>query len=217
MKSNVAQSSGTALRGRPKSTAKHEAIIAAAGRLFMEDGYELTSMDAIARKAGVSKLTIYSHFADKNELFGAVIRMRCDSFAGTLSAAVLAGTSPEETLLSFGEHFARMIFSEGSVRLYRVMQAEAERHPELVQMFYETGPKRVKGMFGELLESWHRKKLLRIPDITAAAEQFFSLVKGELRMQMLLGIRGEPSPKEIRRHVQASVAMFLAAYQPSER
>ena len=63
--------------GRPKDLEKRAAILAAAKRLFPMSGFEGTSMDAIAAEAGVSKLTVYSHFTDKETLFVAAIRARC--------------------------------------------------------------------------------------------------------------------------------------------
>ncbi|MCC6595535.1 MAG: helix-turn-helix transcriptional regulator, partial [Rhodanobacteraceae bacterium] len=64
--------------GRPKDLEKRAAILAAAKRLFLDHGFEGTSMDSIAAEAGVSKLTVYSHFRDKETLFTAAIRERCE-------------------------------------------------------------------------------------------------------------------------------------------
>ena len=63
--------------GRPKDPAKREAILDAAKRLFILHGYEGSSMDAIAAEAGVSKLTLYSHFASKENLFAAAVASKC--------------------------------------------------------------------------------------------------------------------------------------------
>ena len=62
--------------GRPKDLEKRAAILAAAKQLFPEQGFDGTSMDAIATAAGVSKLTVYSHFTDKEGLFVEAIRDR---------------------------------------------------------------------------------------------------------------------------------------------
>src|SRR3984957_10945617 len=62
--------------GRPKDMEKRAAILAAAKALFIRNAFAGTSMDAIAADAGVSKLTVYSHFGDKDNLFREVIRSR---------------------------------------------------------------------------------------------------------------------------------------------
>ena len=64
--------------GRPKDLEKRAAILEAAMALFPERGYEGVSMDAIAQQAGVSKLTVYNHFADKEALFAAAVITCCE-------------------------------------------------------------------------------------------------------------------------------------------
>ena len=58
---------------------KHDAIAGAALVLFARDGYERTSVDAIAAEAGVSKRTVYSHYGDKENLFLLVLRETYDT------------------------------------------------------------------------------------------------------------------------------------------
>ena len=64
--------------GRPKDLEKRAAILEAGKRLFPRHGFDGTSMDAIAAEAGVSKLTVYSHFNDKETLFKSVIEAKCE-------------------------------------------------------------------------------------------------------------------------------------------
>src|SRR5690348_17437726 len=64
--------------GRPKDLEKRAAILEAAKRLFPQHGFEGTSMDAVAAEAGVSKLTVYSHFGGKEALFIETVRCKCD-------------------------------------------------------------------------------------------------------------------------------------------
>src|SRR5579884_1007747 len=94
--------------GRPKDAAKHDSIVHAANALFMKNGYELTSMEAVAKKAGVSKLTVYSHFANKDELFKAVIRQRCDKLAMPECYLSLAQEPVEQALLHIGTKFIKL-------------------------------------------------------------------------------------------------------------
>lgn len=199
--------------GRPKDTAKRESIVRAANTLFMKDGYTLTSMEAVARKAGVSKLTIYSHFANKDELFKEVIHQRCDKLAMPDSFMALAREPAEKALLKLGFNLASLIFRPDSIHLHRIMQAEAAHHPKIVQIFFETGPRRVRAAFGSLLREWHDQKQLAIPDIAKATDQFFSLLKGELLLRVILLRMPMPSEDELKAHVRETVRFFLAAYQ----
>jgi TetR/AcrR family transcriptional repressor of mexJK operon len=203
--------------GRPKDPAKGEDIVRAATALFMKDGYELTSMDAVARRAGVSKLTIYSHFANKDELFKEVIRQRCDRRAMPECFMSKVDTSAEQGLMEIASRFLPLIYSPDSVRLNRIMQGEAARHPKVIQIFYDAGPNRVRAAFSELLEAWVKQKKLVIPDICKATEQFFSLLKGEMLLRHILLRTPHPSAEDMNEHVKATVALFLAAYAPPKQ
>ncbi len=75
--------------GRPKDMEKRAAILDAAMSLFPARGYDGASVEAIAQAAGVSKLTVYSHFADKEALFGAAVAECCAQTAA--APAVRAG------------------------------------------------------------------------------------------------------------------------------
>jgi len=205
------------LAGRPKDTVKREGIVRAGNDLFLKNGYTLTSMEAVAKKADVSKLTIYSHFANKDELFKEVILQRCNKLATSETFAVLADKPVEKALLELGLDFTRMIFSPDSIRLQGIMQAEAARHPKVVQIFFDTGPKRVRAAFGQLLQAWVDRRLLKIPNIAKATDQFFSLLKGEMLMKMMLLRMPTPSEAELKSHVRATVQFFLAAYGPKSQ
>ena len=201
-------------RGRPKDAVKCEDIIRAASGCFFKDGYELTSMDAVARKADVSKITIYSHFANKEELFKAVIQERCDKRAMPESFMALQSKSIGFALTQIATSMMELFYSPETIRMQRLMQAEATRHPKVVQIFYEAGPKRVREAFGVLLKTWNDEGRLTTPDIPRATDQFFSLLKGERLSKTLFHMMPQPEPAEVKKHVDATVAFYLTAYKP---
>jgi len=201
--------------GRPKDAAKHARIVRAANTLFMKNGYADTSMESVAKKADVSKLTIYSHFANKDDLFREVISQRCARLMGPESFMALAGEPVEKALLQLGINFTSLIFTPDSIRLHSIMQAEAARHPKVVQIFFEAGPKRVRAEFAKLLQVWNEQKKLTISDTAKATDQFFSLLNGEMLMKVMLLRTSMPSLAERKAHVRATVDFFLAAYRPT--
>ncbi len=200
--------------GRPKDPAKREGIVRAASALFLKQGYELTSMEAVAKAAEVSKLTIYSHFANKTELFKEVIQQRCDKLAGPESFMTLAKLPVKQALIQLGDAFVALIYNSDSIHLQRTIYAEAIHHPQVVKIFYEAGPQRVKQAFGELLSEWDRQGQLSVPDKSRATEQFFSLLKGEVHIKAMMLLVPNLSAEELNEHVRATVSLFLAAYQP---
>ena len=202
-----------ATTGRPKDALKRENILTAATALFMKQGYELTSVEAIAKTADVSKLTIYSHFTSKTELFRIVIEQCSDQLAAPESFIAYAKLPVKQGLMQLGGSLATLIYSNDAIHLQRIMQSESLQHGQIVKVFYEAGPQRVKLAFAELLSQWQQQKQLVITDINLATEQFFSLLKGEVYVKAMLLLSPIPTADEIELHVQSTVTMFLAVYQ----
>jgi TetR/AcrR family transcriptional regulator, mexJK operon transcriptional repressor len=198
--------------GRPPSSAgsaKQDSIIEAAAEVFLEQGFGSASMDEIARRAGVSKATVYSHFDSKPALFGAIVQHRCQR---TMSAmlAEMSDKPAAETLTAVGRQFLDVLMMPGSLPLYRVVLAEAPRFPELGRIFYEAGPDRCAIALAQYLADLHERGILNAPDARWAAEQFLGAVLGQIHVRMLLMVAGDPpSPDERTRYVAAAVSTFL--------
>ena len=199
--------------GRPKDAAKREGIVRAARKLFMDQGYELTSVEAVAKMAEVSKLTIYSHFANKSELFKEVIQEGCNRQMAPDNFLNYAQLPLEEGLFQLARTITALVFSEDSLRLLRIIQSEAVQHPQIVKIFYQAGPQRVKAAFGELLQHWGEQGKLTIPDIPVATEQFFSLLKGEAHVKAMMNLDSGFNQTEMDAHIRVGVSLFLAGYQ----
>src|SRR4051812_20004050 len=103
-------------RGRPRDPERCLRIMEAARIHFNAHGFERASVDAIAAEAGVSKMTIYSHFASKEGLFEAVIRERTDRVMGGLAGVeALDPKQPGKALLTIGEHFLTLAREEDTL------------------------------------------------------------------------------------------------------
>jgi TetR/AcrR family transcriptional repressor of mexJK operon len=200
--------------GRPKDLEKRAAILAAAKRLFPLSGFEGTSMDAIAAEAGVSKLTVYSHFTDKETLFVAAIRARCEDQVPTALFDVDTSGPVRGQLEAIARAFLGLITSPEAISLHRLLTASGSGSPKLSQLFWEAGPLRMRQSFERFLEKEVEAGKLEIPDITRAASQFFSLLKGELHARLLCGCMQSISAQEIDDQVNATVDLFLRACEP---
>ncbi len=199
--------------GRPKDLEKRAAILDAAKRLFPKHGYEGTSMDAIAAEAGVSKLTVYSHFGDKDSLFVEAVRCKCEERLSSGMFAVEPGVPVRQQLLGIARAFFALITSDEAIGMHRTLVASAQQSPKLAQPFWEAGPAQVQRGFAALLQAKVEAHELDIPDTRRAATQFFALLKGECHARMEFGCCnfGE---REIEEHLNATVDMFLRAYAP---
>ncbi|MFZ4762470.1 MAG: TetR/AcrR family transcriptional regulator C-terminal domain-containing protein [Alphaproteobacteria bacterium] len=198
--------------GRPKSVEKRQAILDSAASHFMTSGYEHASIEAIAKDAAVSKLTIYSHFSDKDDLFKAVIKRKCDSYNKPEGFSALKEMPPRQALEIIASNFIGLILSPDAIAMHRIVETESLRHPTIAALFYEAGPSHLKYYFADLLNYWVGKKLLTIPNIDLAIDQFFCLIKGETHMKMLFNLEKDPDPQYISKKIEAGVAMFLAFY-----
>jgi TetR/AcrR family transcriptional repressor of mexJK operon len=202
--------------GRPKDLVKRQAILDAAKNLFVSNGYDGSSMDAIAAEAGVSKLTVYSHFTDKETLFCAAVKSKCEEQLPELFFELAQDAPIENVLLTIGRSFNALINSRESVELHRLMVTQATQNPKLSQLFYEAGPQRLLNEMARLLSRAELTGKLRIDDPHCAADQFFSLVKGGANFCLLIGC-GEPlHGAAAEQHVQNAVTMFMRAYRPNQ-
>lgn len=127
--------SQTALRGRPKDPAKREAILDAAKALFIAQGFAGTSMDAVATEAGVSKLTVYSHFSDKATLFAAAVEAKCEGMMPFPIFSLEADDNLTVVLERIGHAFVTLINSEEAIALERLMASLAGQDTEMARLF----------------------------------------------------------------------------------
>ena len=198
--------------GRPKDPLKRQGIIDAATELFMLQGFTLTSMDAVARRADVSKLTIYNHFDNKADLFKAVIQYRCDCLAAPNNFFNVVKLPVAQALRQLASTLAALIYNPNALHLQRIMYSEAIQHPEVIKIFYEAGPLRVKTAFAELLTEWHKQGQLDINDADKATEQFFSLLKGEVHTKAMMFLTANLNQQALDAHIQTTISAFLAIY-----
>lgn len=198
--------------GRPKDESKRTAILGAAGQCFLQSGFTGTSMDNIARSAGVSKLTLYSHFEDKEALFRAMVGCKCGEFAPPETFASLADEDPRAALRWIGNGFLRLSTRPEVVAMHRLVVGEAAKDPNIAALMFEVGPDRVLSAFVELLQAWTHKGILEIRDARLAASNFFYMLRGELHERLVLGLSETPGEAEIKRRVDECVEVFLRAY-----
>jgi AcrR family transcriptional regulator len=189
---------------------KPQQIRDAAMQLFLEQGYGAVSMDAIARRAGVSKATIYAHFADKAELFASLMIAEGEQWQ---RVTVIDGEPGDlhRTLISFGRAYIDFLVLPRIAAGFRMVVAESIRFPELGRTFIEHGPKALSGRLAGFLEGAEAQGLLTLPDRLFAAQQFLALLRCDFHLRTVLGIE-QTDPQEIDRVVRGAVDVFLRAY-----
>ncbi|TRX75541.1 TetR/AcrR family transcriptional regulator [Pseudomonas mangiferae] len=200
--------------GRPKDLVKRQAILEAAKQLFLRNGYDGSSMDAIAARAGVSKLTVYSHFTDKETLFSEAVKAKCEEQLPDLIFALPPGVPADQVLRNIGQRFLQLIDDPESLQLHRLMIAMASQDPTLARLFFEAGPQRVLDVLARLLLAMDHAELLRVKQPARAAEHFLCLLKGAHHFRLLLGCSDALDAASAAEHLDDVVGLFVRAYRP---
>lgn len=199
-------------RGRRPDPAKRQAILEAARRLFMEQGYDV-SMEAIALAAGVSKQTIYNAFATKEDLFVAIVEESVDRVTKVVTEPP-PDAEPVAVLAKLGRDFMTLMLEEKAIRLKRILVATSAQYPRLGNLFFQAGPGQARRRLAEYLAAEALRGRLAIPDPVIAAEHFFGMMSSHAHLCTLLGVPIEPAI-DIERRVDLAVAAFLRAYGPA--
>ena len=197
--------------GRPKDLAKRAAILEAASRMFTQFGFEVASMDQIAAEAGVSKLTVYSHFGDKETLVVEAVRTVCASLMPDELFVADPSAPLRAQLTDIARAFFALITSDSALAAHRMMMTPGS-DSRLRQMFWQAGPERIQSAFSAFLDARVASGELDVPDQHRAAVQFFCLLKGDLHTRMAGGLCPQPPRCDGDAHIAATVDMFLRAY-----
>jgi TetR/AcrR family transcriptional regulator, mexJK operon transcriptional repressor len=197
--------------GRPRSDAKRRAILEGATAAFMEHGFGGASMDIVAALAGVSKMTVYRYFKNKEALFAGVIVDTCDRIVDDDLAALMVDRPVAEALRAFGRRMLTIIFSPEAVALHRIVIAECRRFPQLGTLFFESGPEGSIAVLADYLGRHADDPSLDIDDPRRAAEEFLELLRGYTHLRLLLGIEPKHSKRELADRVERAVNHLLAS------
>lgn len=199
---------------RQGSAHKRAAILAAARELFLSDGFDRTSVDAIAASAEVSKRTVYDYFGDKQTLLIAVVTSAGESLVASIRAAidelVVGSTDLERSLIAFSTRIATSTLGSADyVALTRLVSMESAHMPELVQTMGVIEP---EDMLAAQFAEFEREGLLSVPNPRIAADHFVALAFTSVFNNVKLSL--QPEPEHMNLMIGEGVRAFLRAYAP---
>jgi TetR/AcrR family transcriptional regulator, mexJK operon transcriptional repressor len=198
-------------RVRLKSEEKRSQIIDAAGVLFISDGFKKVSMEEIAKSAGVSKQTVYSHFGNKEQLFTAAIDCKCDEY-DLAPDKIKHAMHCEEYLIFFCTHLTALLTSDDAIGMFRVCVAEAG-HSEVSELFWEAGPGKIRAQLSKYLSEQNELGTLIIEDIEIASGQLISMIVCESQFRRVLGLKKSKSNAELKKYATDCARLFYKAYR----
>ena len=197
--------------GRPsqeEALRRDARLLEIAAAMFMERGFDATTIDAVAEAANVGKATLYARYRDKAALFAAVFHRQIDRWL-SISAPEAPGPDDRvaDVLLAMGRRMAAAALTPEAVAINRIVTAQAVRFPELAQMVHREGWQRSNDVVAAVLDHFARDGQIAVEDVKMAADLFLSLVLGRLSRLAMLGIATDP--EQIDRRVEAAVRLFL--------
>ncbi len=193
-------------------SAKRRQIMEGARAVFLEQGFDASSMGEIARRAGVSKGTLYVYFESKEELFHAIFEEECRSQAEQVFSLDPNDHNVEAVLLRLGVGYVHFLCQPSRLSAMRTVISIAERMPQMGRKFYETGPGFGIGRLSRYFKDQVAAGVLEIEDCEVAAAQFLDSCQSMLFKPMMFNIAGPPSEERIQHVIGIAVRTFLAAY-----
>lgn len=190
--------------------AKTEAILDAASAVLAERGLA-APMEEIARRAGVSKQTVYNRYRCKAEIVRALVERRVNSVTAPLRAPN-AGEHAEEALAGYARTLLEVVARSHS--LLRLTIQSADEMPDLARIVFETGPLRSRQELANFLKMETEAGHLAVDDPMQAAEFFAGMVTGQRQTRSLLGLGNPQSDAEIDLIARTAARRFLRAYAP---
>ncbi|MCV7176906.1 TetR/AcrR family transcriptional regulator [Mycolicibacterium sphagni] len=196
--------------GRPtqaEAAALHQRLREAAVKTFLENGYDATTMVAIADAAGITKPTLYARYPDKRAVFLDVIPW---AFSRAVQVDVPSATDDEDlrtSLVAIGQGALRQALNPDIVQLHKIARNEAHRFPEFGLSAESLGWASRQQQVMDLLAGHAEAGTIEIDDIELAAEHFLALV--EVLPARLADFGLYRSRKEEQRRLMHAVDLFL--------
>ena len=185
-----------------------------ASTVFAERGYKGTNMSNSARKAGVSKGTLYNYFTSKADLFTAFVEECSRTKMPSLLASLQSDAPVQDTLLAIAGSMIRLMTLPDSLTLCRIIISEAPHFPHLAECFWQNGPRIAISGMAEWLRTQTDMGRLYVADPVFAAEQFFALCQTRVTHRKRFNLPMTEAEADEGKVITEAVRVFMAAYGP---
>lgn len=198
-------------RGRPQARSDDEtrALIVEAARKDFASGYAATSMESVARNAGVSTKTLYRLIPNKAALFEAVITEGLDRFAARIKLRACGRDDIEaalrDALIAYGE----LILDETVLATQRMILGESDQFPEIAETFYNKAIKRTEGTLATWLKAQAERGLIKIENPAEAAGMLLGMLAFQPQRAVMFGHTPLLGAEELARRARIVAELFL--------
>jgi AcrR family transcriptional regulator len=199
-------------RGRPQLRSDEETraiIFEAARHEFAGNGYAATSMETVARRAGVSTKTLYRLVPNKGALFEDMVTERIDRVASIVKLRGCQGRDIEAALTDALIVFAELILDGEVIALQRMILGESDKFPEAASTYYHKAIRRTEDTLAGWLKAQAARGLLEIGDARAAAGMLIGMLVFQPMRAVMFGQQPPPSREDIERRARECAVLFL--------
>jgi AcrR family transcriptional regulator len=199
-------------RGRPQLRSDEQTrdvIFEAARRQFATNGFAATSMESVARLAGVSTKTLYRLVPDKQALFEATVTDRLDRFVSVVSLRACEGGDIEAALPDALLACADLVLDPEVIALQRMILADSDKFPDIPEMFYIKAMRRSVAALAEWLLVQQKRSLIILDDVEAAAGMLLGMLVFQPQRDVMFGHKPPPTRSELELRAKTCSALFL--------
>lgn len=204
--------SQAATPGRPTDCAKDLAILQAARELLFQEGPHAVTMESVARKACVSKVTVYKRHANRNDLIAAVMRQQTEIFSEAFTPDHGGKRSIRRSLLVFSRAILDFLVSDDHLRFLRALVAAQGAELDLPG-FYHQGPQNTLEHLAHGLAAFAADGQIHCSHPLRSAELFLGMLLRMDLVRALYGVKLQYSEKDLEEHAAFVVTMFLRLHE----
>ncbi|WP_447955762.1 TetR/AcrR family transcriptional regulator [Vreelandella sp. EE7] len=210
VKKSTAQSSTVETPLTSRGVARRERLLDAARDVFLEQGYAGASVNDVVARAGGSLATLYKQFGNKEGLFTAAMERHIETAWAVLEEGRRDRQAPAQVLFELGRRMLMLVFDPGVIRLVRGLAFEAERAPELGELFLTRGPDQTRQALARYLSDQVASETLELETPREAAGIFMGMLMGEWHVDALLGRDLALDEAQCSARARRCVTIFLA-------
>jgi AcrR family transcriptional regulator len=204
-------------RGRPQTRPDEETraiLLEAARKEFVASGFAASSMESVARRAGVSTKTLYRLIPNKAALFEAMVTDRMEQFASGVRFRACNGSDIEGALRAALIVCGELILDPETIALQRMILADSDKFPEIAETFYNIATQRTLATLANWLRVQHERGLIAVRDTHATAGMLLGMMMFQPLRDVQFGRKPPPTPQEIEMRARDCAALFLYGAQP---
>lgn len=186
---------------------RRDCFVKAACTLFIEDGYENTTLADVVARAGGSLATLYKLFGNKEGLLMAVIGEVTESGAGIVADVRAARICPVETLREIGQRLHHKFMQREKMALARIAITQSLKSPETAKNFYDVTALRTGNALAALFDHWREQGIRFEGDPQELGATFLALLVYDFQIQAISGcLKGDTDPQIVDRRVSLFIA-----------